>query len=57
MLLSDETFWRVLHNKTRFLDNGVYARQTKVGWIITGRVHLPLVPRRHQAFFTDVNLT
>ena len=56
MLLSAETFSRVLQNKRRRLDNEVYVRQTKLGWIITDRVHLPLVPRRDQDFFTDANL-
>ena len=41
MLLSAETFWRVLLNNKIKIAYGVYARKTMLGWIITGKVHLP----------------
>lgn len=53
ILLSANIFWKVLLSKKVFIVPGVFARQTKLGWILTGHLPKLMVPSKSQCNFVN----
>lgn len=58
ILMSADIFWRVLLRNYRRISPGVFARNTRLGWIITGRMNDVPIQREAAGYFvhTDFNL-
>ena len=56
ILLSAESFWRIFLGGREKIAPGVFARNTKLGWILTGRVHQNKLNEVQHCFYADYNL-
>lgn len=57
LLLGAEMFWKVLQSQALYIQPGVIARSTKLGWILTGKCQPSKFNHSNsQCHFTDVSL-
>ena len=52
LLLGADVFWKILQNQKHKIVPGVFARKTKLGWILTGRI-----PRLNPQLISQCHLT